>query len=693
MPLDTPNLDDRRFQDLVDEARRLIPRSSPRWTDHNLSDPGITLLELFATLVDTMIYRLNQVPDKSYVTFMELMGVRLQPPTTARAQITFWLSGELFGRNADSRLIPAETQVAVEQRGVTQNEITFTTDADLLLRPPRPLALLTSPAGGATFEDRSRALLPGAEDPAAERRDQAPLFGEKPQQRVGDSDGDSFYIIVESDLSDHVVKLTFTGPVSGSGIDPLDAPLRWEAWCGGLGWQPAALETDEERRDGTGGLNRPGSLFLQLPGGMARASYTDSRGHAHAGYAIRCQYVKRHAEQRGYSAPPRIETLRIVTVGGTAAATHATTIEREELGRSSGAPGQRFRLEYAPVLPRRDGETVEVQDGRGGWTRWRECEYFTIVEGEDASASNGAASEPGERARQFVLDGVSGEVSFGPLIREPDGRDRQYGAVPPEGRLIRFTRYRTGGGAAGNVGARTLSVLKSTLPYVDSVVNRAGASGGLDAESLERAKLRAPQMLRTRERAVTAEDFEYLAVAAGQGIRRAKCVMPGDVAARGAAPGTVELLLVPAREPADGPLTAQDLQLGRAARDAIAAYLDERRLLTTVIDLHEPRYIPVTVRAWLAKRPEAGRRAVEEAALAQLYRFLNPLVGGSKGEGWPFGRNLFIAEIYAALQRLPDVEYVRRVTLTVPGQSGALEEVAVPADALIISGAHRVEVE
>src|SRR5215207_143540 len=84
MPLDIPNLDDRRFQDLVDEARRLIPHYVPKWTDHNLSDPGITLLELFATLVDTMIYRLNRVPDKSYIAFMDLMGVRLEPPTAAK---------------------------------------------------------------------------------------------------------------------------------------------------------------------------------------------------------------------------------------------------------------------------------------------------------------------------------------------------------------------------------------------------------------------------------------------------------------------------------------------------------------------------------------------------------------------------------------------------------------------------------
>ena len=76
-----PNLDDRTFQDLVDEAKRLIPRYCPEWTDHNLSDPGITLLELFAWMTDLLIYRLNRVPDKNYIKYLELIGVRLGPPT------------------------------------------------------------------------------------------------------------------------------------------------------------------------------------------------------------------------------------------------------------------------------------------------------------------------------------------------------------------------------------------------------------------------------------------------------------------------------------------------------------------------------------------------------------------------------------------------------------------------------------
>src|SRR5205807_2904876 len=89
MALPAPNLDDRRFQDLVDDAKRLVQRRCPEWTDHNVSDPGVTLIETFAFMTDQLLYRLNRVPDRLYVTFLVLIGVRLLPPTPARAPVPF----------------------------------------------------------------------------------------------------------------------------------------------------------------------------------------------------------------------------------------------------------------------------------------------------------------------------------------------------------------------------------------------------------------------------------------------------------------------------------------------------------------------------------------------------------------------------------------------------------------------------
>src|SRR5947208_13425841 len=80
MALPVPNLDDRRFQDLVDDAKRLVQQKCPEWTDHNVSDPGVTLIETFAWMTDQVLYRLNRVPERNYVKFLELIGVRLFPP-------------------------------------------------------------------------------------------------------------------------------------------------------------------------------------------------------------------------------------------------------------------------------------------------------------------------------------------------------------------------------------------------------------------------------------------------------------------------------------------------------------------------------------------------------------------------------------------------------------------------------------
>src|SRR4051794_17197181 len=108
MPLPTPNLDDRQFQDILDEARRRIPVYCPEWTDHNLSDPGITMLELFAWMTDMLLYRLNRVPDKNYVKFLDLIGIKLQPARAATTNLTVRLSAA----QPEDVIIPRGTEVA-----------------------------------------------------------------------------------------------------------------------------------------------------------------------------------------------------------------------------------------------------------------------------------------------------------------------------------------------------------------------------------------------------------------------------------------------------------------------------------------------------------------------------------------------------------------------------------------------------
>src|SRR5262245_45898991 len=139
MSLPTPNLDDLTFQDLVDHAKKLIPQYCPEWTDHNVSDPGVTLIELFASMCEMLLYRVNQVPDKMFRTFLNLLGTQLTPPLPAYAPVTFYLAAPMPATAADLR-IPAGTEISTV-RTETIPPIIFSTRANLTLSPARVEAL------------------------------------------------------------------------------------------------------------------------------------------------------------------------------------------------------------------------------------------------------------------------------------------------------------------------------------------------------------------------------------------------------------------------------------------------------------------------------------------------------------------------------------------------------------------------
>jgi predicted phage baseplate assembly protein len=658
MPLPAPNLDDRRFQDILDEARRMIPRYCPEWTDHNLSDPGITLLELFAWMTDMLLYRLNRVPDKNYIKFLDLIGVRLEPAKAASADITFRLSAPQPG----DVVIPRGTAVSTV-RTETRDSITFTTDRNLPIRVPQ-LRYILACRGGTRFHD----YRPAVEDP----RQGLGVFGDPPQE------DDGLYLGFANDLSAHILAITLHCRIEGIGVDPNDPPLVWETWDRLEGkWVRLRLDQDT-----TGGLNRDGVVVVHTPYAAGLAVVDEKEA-----FWVRCRVLRPRPGQAFYSDSPRITALPLVeSIGGLVPASHAFVVEGELLGVSDGTPGQTFRLQNLPVLPRQPGETIEVEDGAGGWEPWVEVRDF-------------GSSSPDDP--HFVLDDVTGTVEFGPRVRTPSGDERQYGRVPPQGRRIRFSRYRSGGGTAGNVGAGTLTVLKSSIPYVAEVTNFAPATGGQDPEDLEHAKLRAPRELRAQERAVTAEDFEHLARRASPLIGRVHCQpVRGSTSAAGdgASPGVVRLLLVPTLDDALGPLAPERLQLPAHVLQQVQEYLDERRLLTCELVLAAPTYAWVSVAARLRARPRADRTRVQREALEALYRFLHPLCGGPDGQGWPFGRELFLADIFAVLQRIEDVDVVEEAALyqvnPFTGETGQpVGRVAPGAGGLICSHEHRIEVQ
>lgn len=403
MALPSPNLDDRRFQQFVDDAKRYIQQRAPEWTDHNVSDPGVTLVETVAHMADQIVYRLNRVPEKNHLAFLDLVGITLFPPSAARTDLTFWLSAP----HEEPIVLPVGTEAATVR---TENEeaVVFATERELTMVPCSLRRLVVQQNGGAVT-DRTADLAEGKD---------VLCFAESP------SPGDCMLLGLTAAVPHCALGLELDSRVDGVGVDPRQPPLVWEAWTED-GW--ATCEVD---RDGTGGLNRPGEVVLHIPGG-----HTLSRtGGQEAGW-LRCRVTEPLSDQPFYTTSPTIRSAEAFTLGGTTSAIHAETVQDEALGESTGLPGQRLRLAHFPVVG--DTPPVLLQTAeRDGWVDWDVVPHF-------------AASGPTDR--HITLDAATGEIAFGPAVREADGTMRQYGTAAPKGAVIRARRYRTGGGRAGNV--------------------------------------------------------------------------------------------------------------------------------------------------------------------------------------------------------------------------------------------------
>ncbi|MFH9394046.1 putative baseplate assembly protein [Streptomyces sp. NPDC017413] len=657
MTLPSPHLDDRTFQGLVDEAKRLVQQRCPEWTDHNVSDPGVTLIEAFATMVDQLVYRVNRVPEKSYLTFLDLIGVQLHPPTAAHTEVTFRLSAP----RPEPVLVRAGTEVATV-RTETEEAVVFTTSEPLSIVPCAFAHLATWPSPGEAV-DRTEELTLGRD---------VPVFGARP------APGDCLYVGLSAAVPAGVLALRLDCTVDGVGVDPARPPILWEAWDG-ASWALCEVEKDD-----TGGFNRSGELILHLPRTHVPAAVVRRTG----GW-LRCRLIEAEPGRPTYMAPPVVRSITAFTIGATVAAEHAETVTDEVLGQAEGVPGQVFRLARPPVVP---GEfVVEVTDpaapdGVAGSdvTRWSRVDDFAHSGPED---------------RHVTLDPNAGRVEFGPAVRERDGSVRHYGRVPVKGATVRVRSYRRGGGLRGNVARSTLRVLRSAIPYVARVENRRPALGGVDGETVDSARVRGPMTLRTLHRAVVPHDYELLAREIAPDAARVHCIRAGaQDGAEVADEGGVRLLVVPAGSGDEhGRIEFDELIPPANTLALIAGHLDARRPIGARLVVEPPFYQGVTVVALVQAERGAVTEKVRESALAALYGYFNPLTGGPVGDGWPFGRPVQSGEAFAVLQRVPGVDLVEDVRLyradPVTGErTDATAKIALDPHALVFSYEHQLRV-
>jgi hypothetical protein len=650
MPLPAPVLDDRSYQQLRDELVQRIPVYTPEWTDHNASDPGITLLELFAFLGENLLYRFNQIPETTELEFLKRLDIPLRPAQPAGAMLAFTTErpeGVLgaIGSEAKAGDLAFETldEVVVWPLAATGWAKLRTAAPDALAEPD--VYDMTVRAVSAL------APLPAGAVPDYYRNERVPVSADLPPTDLPSTVDGTLWVALSrgkgfdaTKLADGVINLGFVPdqtappmadaePCPGLPATSNALPVEWQISRvapvnGTADWLRLQLVGDT-----TEGLTRDGIVRLRLPHDLSGVGVPTLDDPAAAGTGSRPPLLDDDSEAqlwawvRAYrvdgSDLPKTQAL----LGNAATARQSVKARPEFLGTGTGQPDQRVNFVKTPVLV--GSAVVEVEEP-GGWQAW------TAVDGFQGSGADD---------RHFVLDPEAGELRFG---------NGEQGRVPRIGERLRAKEYRWGGGAAGNVPA--LAINKTALAGC-KVGNPLRARSGADAEAIAAALDRIPGELRRRDRAVTADDFKELALATpGGGVARAECLprfhAPTATPDR---PGIVTVVVWPpddAKQP-DAPLPDAPLL------DRVCAWLDARRLVTTELYVVRPTYRKVAVSVALEVKPGFGVEAVRRWVELVLRQYLAPLPPyGPAGQGWPLGRRVHGPELEAAALQVEGVEFL-----------------------------------
>lgn len=415
--------------------------------------------------------------------------------------------------------------------------------------------------------------------------------------------------------------------------------LKWEYWSGSA-W------TVLEVTDATDYFHESGFVEFRVPKNLKK----------HREFGQELFWIRLVFESGSFETQPFVQRILLNSVY----AWNRRTYHNEVLGTSNGGLNQEFRVMRMPVLPgmqlmvredallpakerelilaeegpeavevRRDPETQQEEV----WVRYHQVENF------HASTSI---------SRHYVLDYQSGKLYFG------DGRR---GMVPPriKNNLV-IRSYQTGGGAVGNVTVGRVSVLRDNVPYIASVTNPFPAEGGADLEGLDDLKYRAAGVFKSLNRAVTAEDFEWLAREASASVARAKCL------SHSGPNGEIVIVVVPVSESLTEDLKEAPVPTPELLR-RVKEFLDARKLIGTVLRIDPPVYKPVSVKLRVAlKKGSRDRQLVKEDVEAKIRRALHPLYGGD-GKGWPFGTSLTGTAVFQTVEDVSDVHHVEEIRL------------------------------
>jgi predicted phage baseplate assembly protein len=669
MPVRPPALDDRSFDDLVDEVLARIPAHTPEWTNPRLGDPGRTLIELFAWLTDTLLYRANLIPERQRLAFLRLLGARMREAIPARGLVSISIDDENvtkavymrssailkgplnFETLAEVTILPV-TAEAYYKRPLEQSE---RTKLDPVLRGLKDIYQLT----GAPIPYSTTAAFPaGAAEPdgfdVIERTVDKSLWLALLAARKEDTAKIKDALGANPNGAQQLINI---GVMPSIEVPALFEDIGPRARIPHI-WEITSLDKDGKLdyltldviADSTAGLTRAGVMRLALPAAkFIGAPSNDVRSTLNAGVGDRPPRIDVAAKAERLVAwirmrPTReLQTLSLSWVGINAVEIdQRQTLSGRVVGVSDGNADQEFQLPGQSV----EASTLELQveEVARGYQPWQLIDDLALTDRD---------------GRRFTLDSEAGTIRFGDGIR---------GHIPETGTRIRVARMRAGGGEAGNLPAGALSEISgrdlsgSIITTKLKVLQSLPTKGGEDAESLDNAEKRIPALFRHRNRAVTVDDYRRLA-ADTPGIRMGRVEVMSRFKPqqrRFDVPGVVTVMALPFKAVGGPPNPRPD----RPFLETVHAYLDARRPLSTELYVIGCEYIPLGISVGISIRDGFDRDGVIVAVRDALRSFLWPLTpGGSDGNGWQLGRPVQDREVEVMVARVPGVQSVAPIRL------------------------------
>lgn len=700
MPLQIPSIDNRRYQDLLNEALARIPVHNPEWTNFNKSDPGVTLIELFAFLTENLLYRANQIPERNRRKFLQLLGVPLQPSSSALGLVAF--------SNDRGPLQTITLNSGVEVRA---GQIPFRTDQGLDVLPIEAGVYYKRKISNPdpAIQDYYKTLYasykgPGNEDPDFQLYETVPLDGREGNAvAISDDTTDrSVWVALlarpnDKDLGE--VREKIAGKTISLGVVPaIDQATQHLAPGGNANPEGEALFEYSIPNVGNGELpddpnlrtpkyrplppstignvlTGPGVVQLTLPSEGELKLWTNldplEAGVKEFPPSLEDSHLKdRLITWLKITASAAVRTKLLWMGINTVPVTQRAHVTNELLPDGTGVPDQVVVLSRKPIVPKSVRLVVSTATEV---SQWQEIDDLFAAGPEvqitDPALPPGATSTTNLPSNVFVVDAEAGQIKFGDGLR---------GRRPPAGAKLRVS-YDYGVGAAGNVGAGSIST-SPALPAGIKVTNPVRTWNGTEAEKVSDGEKQIARYLQHRDRLVNATDFETITMRTpGVDIGRVEVIPafnpdlspnePGD------APGAVTLMLIPQNDPKqpDAP-NADAIFL-----NTICRYLDPRRLITTELFLRGPVYKGIWISVGINVVAGVSIAEIREAVKQELLNALAPLRKNSSisntltslttpaystaQKGWPLRKPVTAKELLAVASRVAGVLLVNDVLI------------------------------